>query len=432
MYKILKLSSLIVTLLLVNISCVDRDYDDPELTCGELITNKTVQEVFNQSTTTATKYEQDDIIEAYVTGSDDGGNFYKTISLMSLDGTRGFNIPLNVQTLFATYEPGRKVYVRLNNLYTTIDNSALSIGNQDPVYSGRVQRLFDYQVARVIQRSCTKVDENSFLKTGLSINAIKNDNYLHTLIELDNVQFDDDSLGKTYFDTTLPGIGGSEHQIIDEQGNKIMVRISEFAVFGGNLVPSGSGKIRGVLTKFGSTYQFMIRTTEDVNMTSQRFGPIFKETFSSNFGLWTKVSLVGTQEWFLETQFGNPAPCAVMNGFSGSSNANEDWLISPSIDLTGFSSATLTFDTASRFNGNLLEVLVSSNYNAGAPSSATWIPLSGFILDTNTGSFIWTNSGILNISSFVGNANFRVAFKYTSTTSASRTWEVDNVIVDAE
>lgn len=432
MNKILNILSLIVTLSLVTISCVDRDYNDPELSCGELNVNKTVQEVYGVTTSTATKYEQDHIIEAYVTGSDDGGNFYKTISLMSLDGTRGFNMPLNVQTLFAEYEPGRKVYVRLNNLYTTIDNSALSIGNQDPNYVGRVQRLFDYQVARVIQRSCTRVDENSFLKTGLSINTIKNDNYLHTLIELDNVQFDDDSLGKTYFDTTLPGIGGSEHQIIDEQGNKIMVRISEFAVFGGRLVPSGSGKIRGVLTKFGSTYQFMIRTTEDVNMTSPRFGPIFKETFSSNFGLWTKVSLLGTQEWFLETQFGNPAPCAVMNGFSGGSNANEDWLISPSIDLFGFTTATLKFDTASRFSGNLLQVFVSTNYNSGNPSSATWTQLNGFTLDTNTGSFIWTNSGNINVSSFVGNPNFRVAFKYTSTNSASTTWEVDNVIVDAE
>jgi len=30
-----------------------------------------------------------DYIEAYVTSSDEGGNFYKSISMMSLDGLKG-------------------------------------------------------------------------------------------------------------------------------------------------------------------------------------------------------------------------------------------------------------------------------------------------------------------------------------------------------
>ena len=48
------------------------------------------------------------------------------------------------------------------------------------------------------------------------------------------------------------------------------------------------------------------------------------------------------------------------------------------------------------------------------------------ILDTNTGGFgDWVSSGNLDLSAFLGK-NVRIAFKYTSTTSAAATWEIDD------
>ena len=157
--------------------------------------------------------------------------------------------------------------------------------------------------------------------------------------------------------------------------------------------------------------------------------PLFKDGFESSWNSWTKISLVGSQEWTLDTQYGNPRNCATMSGFqSGSgSNVNEDWLISPVIDLSTAENATLTFETASRFSGNLLEVKISSDYNEGNPNIANWTDLSA-VLDTNTNNFIWTNSGNIDISSFTG-GNIHLAFRYTSTSSASTTWEVDNIII---
>ena len=81
--------------------------------------------------------------------------------------------------------------------------------------------------------------------------------------------------------------------------------------------------------------------------------PLFSEGFETNWNDWTKISVTGAQEWRLDTQFGNPGSCAVMSGFaSGSNNVNEDWLISPEIDLSSVEGAMLTFQTASRFSGN--------------------------------------------------------------------------------
>ena len=256
---------------------------------------------------------------------------------------------------------------------------------------------------------------------------------LHKLIEFDAVQFADESLGKTYFDKTLnpsPTWTATNHIIKDASGASIIVRVSEFATFSTKSIPSGNGKIRGVLTKYNNDYQFMIRTENDVKLTNDRVVPLFEESFA-NFAAWTKYSVTGAQVWTVDPTFGNPGACAKMTGFASSvNNINEDWLISPAINLSAVTSATLTFDNVCKFAGNDIEVFISSNYSgSGAPSAATWTPLTAN-LDTNvTGSYIWKPSGAINISALTGNSNVRVAFKYTSTSTASKTWEIDNVKV---
>ena len=153
---------------------------------------------------------------------------------------------------------------------------------------------------------------------------------------------------------------------------------------------------------------------------------IFTEGFTNNWSDWTKYSVTGTQVWQLDTQYGNPGSCAKMSGFANSTNnINEDWLISPVIDLTNETSAILSFQTASKFSGNLLEIKISNNFSGDNPNDATWTDLSA-VLDTDTSNYIWTNSGNIDISSFLGE-NVHIAFKYTSTSSASTTWEVDNI-----
>ena len=156
--------------------------------------------------------------------------------------------------------------------------------------------------------------------------------------------------------------------------------------------------------------------------------PLFSEGFETNWNDWTKISVTGSQEWRLDTQYGNPGSCAVMSGFaSGSNNVNEDWLISPEIDLSSVEGAVLKFQTASRFSGNPLEIKISTDYTTGNPNTATWTNLSA-TLDTNTAAYVWTNSGNIDISSFTG-GNVHIAFKYTSTSTASTTWEVDNILI---
>lgn len=418
-------------------SCVnDNDYATPQLVCNDpdLVVTKQVSEI--PATAVVTQYTFDDVIEAYVTSSDKGGNFYKSISFVSVDGTKGFSVPVDVTNTFTNFEPGRKVFIKMKDLYTDSPTSGaigMRIGGIFVSSSGAasVGRLNAAQYSTVLQRSCTKVKEDDIVQH-VTIAEAKSDNYINKLVEIDAVQFDNTAITKTYYDAAFDLGGATNWNLTDISGNSIIFRTSSFANFAGKPVATGRGKVRGVITKFGTDYQFIARTESDIQLTGERFFS-FEETFTANYGLWTKFSVTGAEAWSLST-FGNPQPCALMNGFNGSARLNEDWLISPKLDLsTVATSATLNFQTASRFAGPVLQVLVSTDYaGTGNPTTATWTALSGFALDLNTASFIWTNSGNVDLSAYKGLNNVYLGFKYTSTTAAATTWEVDNVRIIGE
>lgn len=415
--------------------CVNDDFKDPDLSgeCTDLTATKEVSYFTNLATTSYAQHTGEDIIEAYVTSSDVGGNFYKSISFVSVDGTVGFSVSVDDYNLYTKYEPGRKVFVNMKDRYFVKENNSTIIGS---LYNGNtledtsddeVGRISPVEYQSVLTRSCTKVNEDE-LVNHLTIAQTLNNNNINKLIELDNVQFTDASLNQNYFDQDVFTIGGgTNHNVVDAAGNTLIVRVSEYATFASAAIPSGNGKLRGVLTKFGSTFQFMIRSLNDVQLNGPRVLPLFEETFTSNFPNWTKFSVIGNQVWSLDSA-GNPGNCANMNGFSSGAQNNEDWLISPSINLTGVGSANLTFQTVRPFSGTALAVLVSTNYSgSGSPTAATWTTLSGFNLATS--GTTWRDSGNVSLAAFIGQPNVRIAFKYVSTTAGASQWKVDNVKV---
>ena len=151
-----------------------------------------------------------------------------------------------------------------------------------------------------------------------------------------------------------------------------------------------------------------------------------------SFNKFTRVSVEGTQTWRYDSQYG-----AKMSGFQDNvTHANEDWLISPALDLEGCSSATLTFSHAF---GPKAQVPTSSSQKAqytiwvsndfeGDVTTATWTELKGMIYGDTGWGFV--SSGNITIPTENLKANCRVAWKYVCTTS-SATWEIKNVSLSA-
>jgi hypothetical protein len=161
---------------------------------------------------------------------------------------------------------------------------------------------------------------------------------------------------------------------------------------------------------------------------------VLHTTFNPGWENWTGFSVLGDEVWTLDATHGvDLSQCAKMSGYAGAAHANEDWLVSPAINLADFANEKLSFFTAVGYTGDPLKVKISTNYTgSGSPASATWDDLSGqAIWPAGDPFWVWTNSGEINIAAW-GNATVYVAFVFTSTDLASSTWEVDEIKIIGE
>ena len=396
------------------------------------LTPKTVAEVKQFYTGSLTQINGNYVLKGKVTANDETGNLYKYVYVE--DATGGIRVNINKTNLYqdARFRVGKEVYIKLNGLYVGNVNGEIQLGQP---FNGNVGQIAETDIYK------------HFFDSGLTVSpVVPTERTITQLtaadvgrwIKIKDLEFIDADLGKPYAETGTSAPSAANRTLKDCNGNIIILRTSKFASFAGSEVDGGRGDVYAILSIFNGTYQLWIPKQIHADLDKPRCdgsipaATIFNETFSGALtDNWTAVSVSGAQVWNIQN-FGNPAPCAVMNGFaSGLSNENEDWLISKPISLNGLTSASLSFDVAHRFAGNALQVMVTDNYT-GTPSTTTWTTVATVnVASPLPTSYVFVNSGNLNLNAFV-NKNIRVAFKYTSTATASTTWEIDNVKVKGQ
>lgn len=121
------------------------------------------------------------------------------------------------------------------------------------------------------------------------------------------------------------------------------------------------------------------------------------------------------------------------SAYVGKNNAAESWAVSPAIDLSEVSKATLTFRHAMNYvkagePKDYASVWISTDY-AGDVATATWTELT---IATYPSGSNWTfvDAGDIDLTAYCGKKVY-IAYKYVSTTAAAPTWEVDNMKVVA-
>lgn len=160
----------------------------------------------------------------------------------------------------------------------------------------------------------------------------------------------------------------------------------------------------------------------------------FIETFQQGFGEFTTQNVLGDQVWEYSSQY----KYVMITGYvdadgdgTKENNANEDWLISPEIDLSNITAAKLTFEHVIRYFANPTTeatLWVSENYVDGLPSTATWTQLTTPLF-TNFSDWTFGSSGEISLTSYTGK-KIRIAFKYISTETKAGTWEIKNFKVE--
>ena len=380
--------SLSVFLTLLFASCVQEEPALPPLECNQpyLKTNRTVAEVRDAADAIVTQYKYDDIIEAYVVSTDEHGNFFKTISFQTLatdtQPAIGFSVPVDVSNTYIEYRLGNKVYIKLKDQYTDIYYGGLRIGN---IYissfnEGGVGRLSQNAYKKVLIASCTQLSDQVLTKK-ITLSELMNDSYLNTLVEVVDVQFSGEAMGRHYYESSNDVGGGTNWNIEDKLGNKIYFRTSSFADFSTKEIPIGSGTVKGILTKYGTDYQLVARSEKDVNLNSKRNSPFFRENFETvenniniNLAGWTNIIQAGSLYWQGAVFSSNGCAEYAISGTKVTSNIG--WLITPKIDLDEYKNELLTFRAAQHHLDvdsplNALDLFISNDFDGINVATAT-------------------------------------------------------------
>ncbi|MBW4359091.1 DUF5689 domain-containing protein [Flavobacterium taihuense] len=409
-------------------SCAKEEFDVPKLTCTQpdLIVNRTVEEVRASTSSIVTQYTYDDIIEAYVVSSDEDGNFFKMISFQTLATSTtpamGFSVPVDASNTYIDFRLGNKVYIKMKNQYTDIYFGGMRIGSiyVNTYNEGGVGRISPNDYKNVLNASCTMVSEELLVRS-ISITDLLKDSNINTLVELSEVQFTKDAIGRHYYEESNDVGGGTNWSLMDKLGNQVLFRTSSFADFAAKIVPDGSGKVRGVLTKFGSDYQLLARSEKDVVLTGTAAVPFFSENFQSvetntklNLPGWSNMVQKGTKFWLGTVYAGNGY--AEFNTTGTKVVSNIAWLISPKIDMDLQTHEVLTFRSAQHHLDvdsplNSLEVYISNDFDGLNITKATWVPLTVVLPKQATPWYQFVGSGGVDLSTYTGEIN--IAFKYT-------------------
>jgi hypothetical protein len=409
------------------LNCAGDETAIPELMCNQpdLIANRSVAEVHNNANPVAAKYLYDDIIEGYVVSSDESGNFFKTISIQTLPiknvVTQGFSIGVDATNSYIDYRVGRKVYIKLKNQFTDINYGSLRIGSLFVNAYGNtsVGRIDQKDYKNVLNASCVVIDENKLVRS-VTVSELLNDDNINTLVELSNVQFSDAAMGRHYFEETNNVGGATNWNLRDKAGNQVIFRTSRYANFASKLVPKGSGTVRGILTKYGSDYQIMVRSDKDILMEGKRSVPFFSEDFQMvqnnvNFSLpgWSNIVEKGTKLWKSIVYAGNGY--AEFNTTSTTAAEIVAWLVSPKINVDNYKNAVLSFRSAQHDLKvdsplNSLEVYVSTNFDGSNVAKANWTKLEAVLPSLSTPVRQFISSDRIDLSSYSG--NIHIAFKY--------------------
>jgi Family of unknown function (DUF5689) len=460
----------IVLLLIVSIftNCVKEDYGviiPKDCVNAGLIANKSVADIYSMAinpTAIAPSiipntpvYATDDIIEAYMVSSDEGGNFYQSMYFQPLDGSKGFNVSAEVRSIFNKIEPGRKVFLKMKGLAYANQQASFAQGlifGAKPTDIYVVDRIQSYNVDKFLIPSCDFISEDLIVTKFNDIASAKNLNNLNKLIQIDNVQFTDNFANGTY-DTNLKDNSDSSIDFTD--GSTTMaIRTSRFATFAGNKTPIGNGSVRGVLTKYGSGYQIILRTERDIVMNNPRIIkpslPIggttidytlpFSENFTSYandlniFPKYVNDQILGGKYWSIKSFSGNKYLEMTSFGSSNTSINAKTYFMVP----VNFTTAnTFTFKKQIRFYRGETPLKVyyvrDQNFTLGFLNQFNFTEITQDLtitypaLGANDTGF--SSVGIFNIpDSLTGNGYF--VFEYSGTTTLTSTVQLDDIVIN--
>ena len=151
----------------------------------------------------------------------------------------------------------------------------------------------------------------------------------------------------------------------------------------------------------------------------------YTQDFTTEFGTYMTYDILGAQSWMIDFK------TAKMTGYVGNVNyANEDWLISSPVAITGVSDTKMTMVYIARYFSNLnndLTIWASSDYQYGEnPTAFNWRQVSASLSEVNNWNDFLTAE--ISLTDFVGQT-VCLAVKYVSDDVKAGTIEIKSITI---
>ena len=457
------LSYLKVSLLILVLGCVTSCVQDDEYTIpngiGEDLTdgltlNTTIAAAkasWSGSGTTEFESSEELYMSGYVVSSDAGGNFYKELYIQDdpTNPTSAVRLALDQTDLYTTFEFGRLVYVKLNELHIGLgDGDVLTIGAKD---GDEITELNSNVINEHVVRSNTVATV-----TGLPLNfADITTNHIGMFVTIDNTQVNGAKDGSLPFFNESVDEYDTKHVMQQcTDGSTFLLETSAFANFSQLSVPGLNGSISGIISQdfSGDSLILALNEAADINYentrcdidcglaTSVGTNVLFSDNFDSYgsgstiTGSWTNFSESGSETW--EAYSGSQAigtRSARIGAYQSGDASTINWLITPSIDFDAQEGEVLTFQTSNSFSdGSTLVVLFSNDWDGTTANinSATWQTVSKATVVPDSQWYTdWVDSGNVDLSCATGIGY--IAFKYIGSGDSNfdGTYELEGVSI---
>ena len=269
-------------------SCMGDSYADPDLTDkvpaapygNNSLKEKNVISIADLKTQFATVIanssykliEKDMMIKAVVTGNDVSGNIYNQVSVQDASGA--IIIAINGSGLSGYLPVGQEILVNLKGLYIGSYKKLPQIGGVNTKISdgtlsmGKIERAVWNQHFKILnpgEADASTVEPEEFDKTKLTDNAYMEANVCK-LMTLKKVKF----ASANGTNVWAPKDTNTSLELIDAETGKrisssnLVVRNSGYSKFANEVVPQGVFDITGIFTRFGDTWQIVLRNTDDL------------------------------------------------------------------------------------------------------------------------------------------------------------------------
>lgn len=426
-------------------SCMGDGYADPDLTDkvpaapwgNNSLREKNVISIADLKTQFATvinsdngykQIEKDMMIKAVVTGNDVSGNIYNQVSVQDASGA--IIIAINGSGLSGYLPVGQEILVNLKGLYIGSYKKLPQIGGVNTKLSdgslgmGKIERAIwneHFKILNPGEADASTVVPEEFDLTKLTDAAYMEAN-VGKLMTLKKVKF----ASANGTNVWAPDDTNTSLELIDaETGkrinkNNLVVRNSGYSKFANEVVPQGVFDITGIFTRFGNTWQIVLRSTDDLKSVVLAY---LSEPFDASQGNFTidNIKLADGVEFvwkWASAAYGMKASGYV----NGSKQELQSRLKSPAIDLKSAKSAKLMFDQAINYASDIKQeckVQISTD-------GKTWTDLDvqGYPAG-NSWDFV---SSTADLTKYCGKTIY-IGFLYSSSPTGAPTWEVKNFAV---